>query len=248
MLLGVAAALVGATGAAAGFESATYRDIATDRELARADVPDHSDRHSIRILWRARTTEPVLALTFDDGPTERFTRPLLDVLEEARVPATFAITGKRALAQRQEIKREASGRHELMNHMWSHGDVSQLSAGQIGRELDRTDELLRSLGVTTAFTRPPYGRLTGAFITAAADRGKAIAMWDDRFYERDYGSARNAERLAARFRPGMIILGHDGGSGPHDVGISALPLLIAAARKAGYRFVTLSEMLALDTG
>ena len=66
-----------------------------------------------------------------------------------------------------------------------------------------------------------------------------------RVHEKSESSARNAARVLDELQPGMVLLAHDGGPGPHQVGLAALPEVIRGARARGYRFVTASELFSL---
>jgi peptidoglycan/xylan/chitin deacetylase (PgdA/CDA1 family) len=251
LLRGLGAAGLTSAGAMAGGGIVGYRDRATTRLRADAAAtvePRRAD--SLRVLWRATTTENVVALTFDDGPVERYTRPLLDVLEEARVPATFCVVGSRAAEQRDLLTREVSGRHELVNHTWDHPDLCLLGAAAVADELDRTDEVIRAAtGRSPRLVRPPYGRVSGAVLEAAAERDLDVLMWDVRLHEKAGDGAADPDDVAQEvldlLHPGMVLLGHDGGPGPHHVGVAALPRVLREGQARGYRFVTASELFAL---
>lgn len=251
LLRGIGAAGLTGAGALAGGGVVGWRDRAAMR--VRADAagsvePRRAD--SLRVMWRATTTEKVVALTFDDGPVEELTAPLLDLLDEARVPATFCVVGSRAAEQESLLRRQVSGRHELVNHTWDHPDLCLLGRSAVGDELDRTDEVIeRATGSRPTLMRPPFGRLSGAVLEAAAERDLDVLMWDVRLHERA-GDGPADEAEVARdvldvLHPGMVLLGHDGGPGHHHVGVGAMPRVLREAKARGYRFVTASELFAL---
>ena len=244
--LGAAGVLV-----ASGSASATeYEDRVDVRGLASMQAPSGAlQPHATRVLWRPTTTDKVLALSFDDGPMEHLTRPLLEVLDRAKVAATFCVVGSRVVAQRDLVRRELSGRHELVNHSWSHPDLSQLNATAVHRELDQTDEAIERLtGQRPRFVRPPYGRLSGLALRCLAETHHDVLMWNVHLHDQHRSSADNVADVLQVLSPGTIVLGHDQGPSYRHVGLAAVPGIIAGAHARGYRFVTASELFALDTG
>lgn len=243
-----AVGVLGAGVAAASAGTVRYRDTAGSR--ARADgatVAELSSASSLRVLWRAQTDQKVIALSFDDGPGERLTAPLLDVLREERVRATFCLVGQQAFERRELVRQQVRDGHKLANHTWSHADVSQLGDDELRPELERTDALLSELtGARPTVIRPPYGRVNGALLQHAARAGQRLALWDLRFHESTFDATGNADYVLEHMRPGSVVVGHDAGSRNRHVGTQAVPAIIRGARDRGYEFVTLSEMFSLD--
>ena len=245
MLGGGAAVAVGAAG---GFGVTTYGARASARSRADgATIAEHSSARSVRVLWRAETDRKVMALTFDDGPGDQLTRPLLDVLRAEKVRATFCIVGQEASRRRDIVKQQVADGHELANHSWSHPDLSLLVPDDLARELKRTDQLLQELtGRQPRFIRPPFGRVSGALLQHAAVNGQDVLMWDVRFREAGLDSAGNVAHVLSTMGPGTIVLGHDAGRGDRHIGTQAVPGLIREARARGYEFVTATRMAELD--
>lgn len=242
--VGLGAALTAGGLAAAGV---SYADTEAVRHRAFAAKHEAQMPTSTRLLWRAQTEEPVLALTFDDGPDPRYTVPLLEVLAEHDVRATFFVCGRRAVRHRDLLRRDVVGRHELGNHTWGHTDLAMLSRDETRQELARTSQVIADIaGEGPAVLRPPWGRISGTAMHIAAEQQLDVMLWDVRLLERERDAAGNVEHVLDSLRPGMVLLGHDAGPGPHEVGIAAMPGIIREARARGFRFVTASEMLALD--
>lgn len=244
--VGLGAALVAGGVAAAGV---SYADTGATRHRAFAAKHEPTMPTSTRLLWRADTDEQVLALTFDDGPDPRYTVPLLEVLREHDVPATFFVCGGRAVRHRELLRQEVSGRHEVGNHTWNHSDLAMLSRDETRQELASTSQAIAdATGRGPAVLRPPWGRISGTMMHIAAEQDLDVMVWDVRLLERERerDAAGNVEHVLDSLRPGMVLLGHDAGPGPHEVGIAAMPGIIRGAKERGFRFVTASEMLALD--
>ena len=116
-----------------------------------------------------------VALTFDDGPSGRYTDRLLDGLKERDAHATFLLCGYRIKQYPQEAKRIQSEGHEIGNHGYSHRNMQQLSRREIAQELIDTQALLE--GVNIRFLRPPGGCCSDGVRQIAQARGLAILNW-----------------------------------------------------------------------
>ncbi|MCO8274080.1 polysaccharide deacetylase family protein [Actinoplanes sp. TRM 88003] len=211
-----------------------------------ADNLDAVAHGGVQIHYFRRTEEKLVALTFDDGPLPEYTPQFLDVLDEARVPATFFVVG-RHLDEHAGLVRQRFGRHEVGNHSWSHDDLATLDLAGARRELERThDAIKRHLGREATLMRPPYGHLGGSTVLAADSMGYDIALWSHQMRERRYAGdpTAQAQDLIDTVRPGAIVLAHDAGDKRRLVALNALPAMICALQEKGYRFVTVSELLA----
>ena len=212
-----------------------------------ATVADGSGATSLRVLWRARTDEKVMALTFDDGPGRELTPALLDALREEKVRATFCLVGSRAFEERDLVRRQMRDGHDLANHTWTHADLALQSYDDLKVELERTDQLLYELtGRKPGVIRPPYGHVSGALLQHAAMAGQGLLLWDVRLRESELDTAGNVEHVTDHLRPGCILLGHDFGLPDRVIGTRAIPEIIRRAKAQGYRFVTASEMFEID--
>jgi peptidoglycan/xylan/chitin deacetylase (PgdA/CDA1 family) len=235
-----------AVDAASGTGITRYRDTAAARRRADgATVAQLSTATGVNVLWRAETDRKVMALTFDDGPGETLTAPLLDVLRAEKVRATFVVLGRQAERLGELIARQVRDGHELANHSWSHADLSQLSYRDMEHELVRTDELLKKLtGRTPAVVRPPFGRIDGALLQHVARAGQHVVLWDLRMQEKQLDTPGNAAFVNANVRPGSVLLAHDAGLANRYIGINAVPDVVRTAKARGYEFLTASEMIA----
>lgn len=233
-------------GTAVGAER--YSEVASARRRGDgATVATLSSATSIDVLWRARTDAKVVALTFDDGPGEEHTEWLLDALRDAKARATFAVVGRNAERFRDLVRRQHNDGHEVANHTWNHADLSLLEYDRCKRELARTDELVADLtGSPTAVIRPPFGRLNGNLLQYAAQTGQQVVLWDMRLLEDEFDAAGNTAYVLDHLRPGCVLLAHDAGLAKRRIGMAAIPGILAGARRAGYEFVTVSEMFEID--
>jgi len=188
-----------------------------------------------------RPDRPKLAvLTFDDGPYPVETPALAQVLGRLRVPADFFFIGNDATREPAIARRLADDGFELGNHSLTHPEMPTLGYdAQLAQVRGGAAALHASTGRQPAFFRPPHGSYDANTLKAAADAGETVALWDV-----DPGDWRSlsADEIAGlaieqAHAPAVILL-HDG----KDATIEALPRIVDAYRRAGFEFVTLSEL------
>src|SRR4051794_35814520 len=188
--------------------------------------------------------DPVVALTFDDGPNPPWTGRILDVLDRYEVPATFFCVGLQAAGHPEEPARMTEAGHRVANHTWSHPFLPDLSWPDVQLQLDRTDEVIgRDPGRDTRLFRPPYGSATPAMFTRIAqDPGTTVVLWDvDTADWSMPGSRAIAASVLDQTRPGSIVLMHDGG-GDRSQTVEALPAVIEGLKTRGFRFARLGNV------
>jgi peptidoglycan-N-acetylglucosamine deacetylase len=187
-------------------------------------------------------TDKVVALTFDDGPSD-FTPKILDILKQDKVPASFFVIGSEIAGREQYLQRELDEGHAVGNHTWTHIDTS--GAGpEVASQLDRTQAAIKkATNFTPCLFRPPYGAKSSASVALTAKKGMQSVLWDvdTSDYERP-ASFDITQRVLNGVKPGSIVLMHDGG-GPRDQTLGALPEIIKGLKAKGYRFVTLDKLL-----
>lgn len=197
------------------------------------------------LVARVETAQPVIALTFDDGPREH--GPVLKVLAAQQVPATFFVCGQfmespvgMALARQMVVEG-----HELGNHSYSHQRMILKTPGWVAGEIASTDRLIRSAGHRGAIHfRPPYGKKFLVLPFYLAQHGRTTIMWDvepETYLSVAYSPRRIIDHVVERTRPGSIILLH----GAYPATQVAVGPLVTALKAKGFRFVTVSQLLAV---
>lgn len=179
----------------------------------------------------------VVALTFDDGPSE-YTPGFLQVLREKHVPATFFEIGEemsRYPATMRQILREGD---EIGNHTMRHTEFPGYG------EIAPATALAQSIThFRPCLFRPPGGAVNSGVIGAAAEDGLRTITWDvDPADWSTPGSDAIYSRVVDAAQPGSIILMHDGG-GPRGETLAALPQIIDTLRARGYGFATVTGLL-----
>ncbi|MBD2868065.1 polysaccharide deacetylase family protein [Paenibacillus arenilitoris] len=189
-----------------------------------------------------------IALTFDDAPDPRFTPAILDILAQYDVCATFFVVGARAAKHPAIVKRIHREGHTVGNHSYDHAVLSTLSLTNFGRQIWRTDAVIRPMiGYSPHYIRPPYGELLPQQVIWSKQAGFAIVNWDvdSVDWKNNPSSERIIRNIKKTLQPGSIVLQHAGGGYGQDLSgtIEALPKLIELLRDKGYEPVTLPELL-----
>ncbi len=236
---------VGAAAATGVEERRLDTSISASGHAVGADRP--AGLRATTLTYRVTTDEPVVALSFDDGPSEKYTASVLDILDAKDVSATFFLIGRHVHAL-PALARRAAERHEIGNHTWSHPNMGLYHAPDARDQLQRAAETITStIGRAPTLFRPPYGAFSGATAMIATSMSYPMVMWDEEFDQHGPSGTQNATRLAGGAGPGSIILGHDGGTLNCDMVVAGLPLLIDKLRDRGFRFVSVTELLALSS-
>ncbi|MCA2012530.1 polysaccharide deacetylase family protein [Cereibacter sphaeroides] len=197
------------------------------------------------LVTRVETDQPLVALTFDDGPTEGQTAALLGVLAGRGVRATFFLTGREIEAHPAEAAALSAAGHQLGNHSFSHQRMVLVRPSVVETELARTDAALRTAGETGPLHfRPPYGKRLFVLPWVLAEQNRLTILWDvEPDSDPNAGPERIARAAIEQARPGSIILLH--ALYPSRAATrEALPAIIDGLRARGFRLVTLNELLA----
>lgn len=203
------------------------------------------------VLASAQVIQPVLAITFDDGPSPS-TPQVLEILKRYHVQATFFLIGKNIERHPDIPARIAADGHAIGNHTYSHSLWTSIDfPKQIGFEIDKTSSLIQATAhVTPILFRPPRGLRNPWMIRAAEQRGYTIITWS--IQANDWENPKPspqviAQRVLSHAKPGSIILLHDGLGTRENPQVqnmvAALPIIIETLQAKGYRFVTIPELM-----
>lgn len=243
----------------------TESNLGFERTDAAAPVGPRPALGIRRVIWSVPTDEPLVALTFDDGPDPEFTPKILALLEKYSMRATFNVMGYNALKHPALLKAAVAGGHEIGNHTWSHRDLAYESYPNTMRQLQAGKSAIEDvIEAPIRFLRPPRGELTGAAARAAAQLDYDILLWSS---TRGPGGVSTPATVASfvvgHAQPGDILGMHDGiGRGtfnPHgasarflrsrrQVEVEALPAIFEGVRAKGITFTTASELLKAGNG
>ncbi len=174
---------------------------------------DREERRLIRSAGSGMSLVPpsTVALSFDDGPDPVWTPRVLDALRRTKARATFFVVAPLALEHPGVVSAISEAGHAVEFHCVNHVRHTHLSRREVEEDTREGLRLLRSLGITPRFWRPPWGVLAPWTEEVAEDFGLGLAPWsiDTRDWRGD--SAREMLRNIEPFLgPGEIVLMHDG--------------------------------------
>ena len=203
-----------------------------------------------RPITSVETSDSVVALTFDDGPTEARVDSLLEMLQSRDVRGTFFLIGGEMASSPAAARALAAGGHELGNHTYTHPHMVFKTVHRYREEIGRTDSLLRVAGARDPiFFRPPYGYKLVGLPYVLWRLGRVTVTWDiepESYPDVARSSERIVRHVLSRVHPGSIILLHPwyaSGAATRQ----AIPILIDSLRARGYRTATVGELIARAT-
>ena len=180
-------------------------------------------------LMEQSQAHPEVALTFDDGPSPKYTPLLLDGLKERNVRATFFLLGKNVKENQELVQRMQAEGHLLGNHTYNHVQLNKI--------LKTNNEIYEATGKYPEYMRPPYGAWKKNMELCVE---MLPVFWD--IDTLDWKS-QNVDAIlkAAGEEPedGSIILMHD----EYQTSVEAALLLIDRLKEKGYEFVTVDELI-----
>ncbi len=185
-------------------------------------------------------SKPMIALTFDDGPSEQTFR-ILDVLEEYGGRATFCVVGNRLENYSNVLLYTAAQENEIACHTWGHKKLTELSSSQMRSQITRVNEAVYEMtGQTVRVLRCPYGSFNSALCRVCADLDMIIASWlTDTLDWSTRSASKTYKAVVNNAENGNIMLMHDLYETTADAVIRAVPVLVGG----GYQLVTVSELL-----
>ena len=182
--------------------------------------------------------KPMVALTYDDGPSPTATNAILDVLEKYNAVATFYDVGYRVAQYPDVVKREAALGCEVGSHSYDHKDFKKLSASQIQADVKQVNAAFAKAGVKPTSFRPPYGNTNA---TVQANVPLPIVTWSVDTLD---WKTRNVDSIMKEVKgagnlDGKVILMH----GIYDTTAQATAKLVPMLQEQGYQLVTVSELI-----
>lgn len=181
-----------------------------------------------------------IALTFDDGPSKKYTNILLDILKKENIHVTFYVLWSRVTEFPDILKREYTEWHEIGNHSYSHTLLTKLDDRMMQDELYKTDQAIyNTIGIYPKTFRPPYGWVNTGILEKVAMPAILWSIdpqdWKTLNINSNIASIKNA-------KDGDILIMHD----IHEASVASVPAIIKKLRDNGFTFVTVSELLSLS--
>ena len=206
-------------------------------------------------LHHLPTPGDAVGLTFDDGPDPEVTPRVLDLLAAAGAKASFFCIADRARSQQALVRRIVREGHRVENHTLSHPRHFAFLAGRaLRREVEDGQAILSDLaGTAPRWFRAPMGLRSPPLYPVLSRAGLGLASWSRRGYDTSCGDPGVVlRRLAARTRPGDILLLHDGNAAHMADGravvLGVLPRVLDQLRALGLRAVALPGATAAMAG
>jgi peptidoglycan-N-acetylglucosamine deacetylase len=193
------------------------------------------------IISEVETNEKVVALTFDDGPTENVEQ-ILPLLDKYNAKATFFLIGQDIEKYPEGVKKIDESGHQIGNHTYTHNRMVFKSPSFIKDEIEKTDKLLREAGYEEEIDfRPPYGKKLFGLPYYLNKNNSETIMWNlepDTYYTT---VSDKVNYVKENVKPGSIILMHPMYD---DTGkeLQAIEEVLQALSKEGYQFVTIDEL------
>ncbi|MCL1803499.1 MAG: polysaccharide deacetylase family protein [Eubacteriaceae bacterium] len=182
----------------------------------------------------------VIALTFDDGPSDHTLR-LVDVLRRHNAKGSFFVLGSQIKNYHETLRKVDEAGYQVLGHSWSHRNLTQLSKDEI-----RQDSLLTSMAIYRAtgrvprYIRPPYGSYNDTVREACHDIGISLVNWN---VDTEDWKSRNVDSIVAEVarsaRDGCIVLFHD----IYPTTVEAIEIIVPELVRQGYQLLTVDELL-----
>ena len=182
--------------------------------------------------------KPSIAITFDDGPSSRYTGRLLDGLKERNVKASFFLIGENAEENPVLVERIYKEGHLIGNHTYSHVQMTHLSEEAAVREIEKTDQVISAItGEHVAYMRPPFG----AWQRELEVRMEVLpVLWSvDPLDWTTENVDEIVSKVVTEVEEGDIILLHDWYASSVEAALRIVDIL----QKEGYEFVTVDRLL-----
>ncbi len=210
------------------------------------DTWNKKSKKSISWEWTIPTwiidqnPKKLIALTFDDGPSPKYTHILLDILKKENIHATFYVLGSRVIQYPDVLKRTYTEWHEIGNHSYSHALFTKLSDRDMQEELYKTDQIIyTTIGIYPKTFRPPYGWVNPIILRNA---GMPAILWSiDPHDWKTHSIKRNINSIA-NAKDWDILIMHD----IHEASVASIPTIIKKLKDQGFTFVTITELLSLS--
>lgn len=192
-------------------------------------------------IYRGNEHKPMVALMINVAWGTEYLRPMLDILEQENVQATFFLDGSWLAKHSEEGRLLVERGHEIGNHAYHHPQMSQLTAHKVRQEIEQTEYLIEStLGVNSRYFAPPSGDFNEQVVCIAADLGLYTVLWTADTVDWRPSSTPQimVQRVSKQLGNGTLILMH-----PTDRTVEALPEIIQTIKKRELKLGTVAEVL-----
>jgi peptidoglycan/xylan/chitin deacetylase (PgdA/CDA1 family) len=198
------------------------------------------------LVHRVDTDKPLIALTFDDGPTPGKTEQILQILASEQIKATFFLTGRELQQNPLLLQKILAAGHQVGNHSYSHQRLLFKTPGFIAEEIEKTDALLKEGGAPEPYYfRPPYGKKLFLLPWYLSENKRLTVTWDlapENYSQLTQDPAKLSAFTVQQAKSGSIILLHVMYDSRSNT-MAAVPEIIRGLKQRGFQFVTVQELL-----
>lgn len=184
--------------------------------------------------------KPMIALTFDDGPSAH-TERLLDIFETYGGKGTFFVLGNLIDGRESTLKRISQEGHEIGNHGWNHRQMTKHTEDEVTDQIMMTRAKIYDVtGMDCFIVRPPYGACNDSVKKVGAELGVSFVNWSvDTLDWKTKDAQAVYYEIIKNATDGAIILCHD----LHKTTVDAMETVIPKLIEEGYQLVTVSELM-----
>lgn len=221
-------------------QTTTKESVTTDSvHEERSEAPTETETFEAS-KEKPKSTDKLVALTFDDGPYTPVTSKILDTLEKYNGKATFFVVGDRAENYCRVLKRASDMGCEIGSHTYSHVNLANLSVPKMQMEIEKSCNAISEItGKKVKIIRPPEGATNES---VKANIGMPMVMWSVDSRDWDYRNAdKDYKSVMDNVFDGSIVLMHD----LYPETADAVARIVPELAKQGYKFVTFSELMEL---
>lgn len=202
------------------------------------------------IVYKGRSGQKAVALTFDDGPDPMTTPLLLDLLNKHRTKATFFVIGEKAVAHPELVNSIIRQGHQLGNHSFKHSTrIFFQKVAAVVKDLEAAQQALKQHGVEPLIHRPPVGIVTPRLQPALEKTGLTLVNFNNRPLDRGNRRLNNLSgRVLQRIQDGNIVLLHDKRPPEEElvaVWLKEVEAVVKGIEKRGMRVVPLSDLIGM---
>jgi len=214
--------------------------IASTKEAINYDIARGWERKFAQVEAIRAARPPMVALTFDDGPSAH-TSQILDILEYHNARATFFVIGRSVKYYADTVLRAHELGNEIASHMYTHQLLTRLSDERIRQGIAAGSNAIAAvIGYSPTILRPPGGAINDRVVYLIRQAGYAIILWNiDTNDWRDRNADIIYRRVMQNIRDGDIILLHD----IYRTTVQAMERVIPSLIEQGFYLVTVSELL-----
>lgn len=179
-------------------------------------------------------------LTFDDGPSPKYTKQVLEILKENDIKANFFLVGEKVKENPELVKQIVQEGHDIGGHSMTHKQLTKIPFEQAEAEILDSMDLVNQYQETNLF-RFPYGDFNKQLLKVLKDHGYRNIFWDADTLDWKY---KNKDEIYKKFKfklaktkDGSVILMHD----IHPQTVEFLKELVKYLKEQGIEVIKIDQ-------